>query len=193
MTCMLSRRSVLTGGLAVFAGLASGGRPARATIVRPVTLPELVGMSRHRIVGTPLSASARWETIGGSERIVTYHTLRVDYALDGTAPTAGDLVVRTLGGAVGDIGQIVPGEAPLRKGETAALFLEDVKTNVFAVSAMAQGHYRIFADEQGAKRVRANSFTLRGATSEAAVVRLDGRTVVDVESLVYQEVLRGGR
>jgi hypothetical protein len=191
MQCMLSRRALLAGGLTAFAhGYA---RPAGATLVRPVTLTELVQMSRHRIVGTPLTASSRWETLGGSARIVTYTEVRVDYPLDGGAPAASSLVVRTLGGAVGDIGQVVPGEAPLRKGATAALFLENVKADVFAVTAMAQGHYTLYADEQGTNRVRANAFTLRGAPSEAAVIRLDGRKVVDVESLVYQEVARGSR
>jgi hypothetical protein len=188
---MLSRRSLLAGGLGAlaFARLP----PAQATLVRAVTLNELVSLSQHAVVGTPGTASSRWETIGGHERIVTYTQVRVDYPLDGAAPKSSELVVRTLGGRVGDIGQIVPGEAPLHRSGTAALFLEPITSDVFAVTAMSQGHYPILADDKGARRLRAHVLTLKAMTSDAAVIRLDGRTVVEVEGLVYQEVARGAR
>jgi len=35
--------------------------------------------------------------------------------------------------------------------------------------------------------------TLKDVSADAAIIRLDGRTVVDVEGLVYQEVARGVR
>ena len=191
---MLSRRSLITGGLSALAvSRVFRVRPAQATLMRAITLNELVSQSRHAIVATPGEASSRWETIGGHERIVTYTKVRVEYPLDGTAPPSSELVVRTLGGRVGDIGQIVPGEAPLRRLGTAALFLEPVATDVFAVTAMSQGHYPILADLKGAKRLRAPNLSLRQMTSDAAGVRLDGRTVVEVEGLVYQEVARGAR
>jgi hypothetical protein len=188
---MLSRRSLLAGGLSALA--LARVRPAQATLVRAVTLTELVSQSRHAVVATPGEASSRWETIGGRERIVTYTQVRVEYPLDGTAPASSELVVRTLGGRVGDIGQIVAGEALLRRRGTAALFLEPIASDVFVVTAMSQGHYPILADIKGARRLHAPSLTLRQMTSDAAVVRLDGRTVAEVEGLVYQEVARGAR
>src|SRR5262245_15817589 len=131
MHCMLSRRSLLAGGLSALAvSRVFRVRPAQATIMRAVTLNELVSQSRHAIVATPGEATSRWETIGGRERIVTYTQVRVEYPLDGTAPSSSELVVRTLGGRVGDIGQIVDGEAPLRRRATAALFLEPIATGV---------------------------------------------------------------
>jgi hypothetical protein len=191
MHCMLSRRSLLTGGLSAFAFARI--RPAEATLVRALTLNELVSQSRHAVVGTPGDASSRWETIGGRERIVTYTQVRIEYPLDGTAPRSSELTVRTLGGRVGDIGQIVAGEAPLRRHGTAALFLEPIASDVFAVTAMSQGHYPILADDKGARRLRAHALSVRQMPSDAAVVRLDGRTVVEVEGLVFQEVARGAR
>lgn len=161
--------------------------------MRALTLNELVNQSQHAVVGTPGDASSRWETIGGRERIVTYTQVRIEYPLDGAAPATSEVVVRTLGGRVGDIGQVVPGEAPLRRLGTAALFLEPIASDVFVVTAMSQGHYPILADAKGARRLRAHSLTLKQMTSDAAVVRLDGRTVVEVEGLVYQEVARGAR
>jgi hypothetical protein len=188
---MLSRRSLLAGGLTALA--LGSARSAHATLALAVTLKELVAQSRHAIVGTPGDVTSRWETLGGRERIVTYTHVHVEDVLDGTQPASSDLVVRTLGGRVDDIGQVVPGEAPLRRNVTAALFLEPVATDVFAVSAMSQGHYPILADAKGARRLRANSPSLQRLTPEAAIVRLDGRTVLEVQGLVYQEVVRGAR
>jgi hypothetical protein len=190
MLGMLSRRSFIAGGLSALA--LAHTRPARATLVRAVTLKELVSLSKHAVVATPGVSSSRWETIGDRERIVTYTPVRVQYVLDGTSP-ASELMVRTLGGRVGDIGQIVPGEAPMRSGATAALFLEPVATDVFGVSAMAQGHYVIQADEKGARRLHANRLSFAKLAPDAAIVRLDGKTVGEVESAVYQEVARGAR
>jgi hypothetical protein len=190
MLCMLSRRSFVVGGLSAFALCRT--RPAQATLVRAITLTELVGLSKYAVVATPGASSSRWETIGDRERIVTYTPVRVDYVLDGTSP-ANEIMVRTLGGRVGDIGQVVPGEAPIRSGATAALFLEPVATDVFGVTAMAQGHYAVRTDDQGARRLRANRLSFAKLAPDAAIARLDGRTVGEVESFVYQEVARGAR
>jgi hypothetical protein len=190
MPFMLSRRSLLLGGLTALA--LGRTRPAHASLFLPVTLTDLVGLSQHAVVATPGVATSRWETMGGRERIVTYTPLRVESVLDGTSPSS-ELMVRTLGGRVGDIGQLVPGEAPLRENTTAALFLEPVGSNLFGVTAMAQGHYQLMADGKGLRRLKANMISFAKTTPAAAVVRLDGRTVVEVEGLVAEEVARGAR
>jgi hypothetical protein len=187
---MLSRRSFVMGGLSAFA--LGHARPAQATLVRAVTLSELVSLSKHAVVATPGASSSRWETIGDRERIVTYTPVRVQYVLDGSAPP-NEIMVRTLGGRVGDLGQLVPGEAPMHKDATAALFLEPVATDVFGVSAMAQGHYPVLADAKGTRVLRAHRLSFAQLAPDAAIVRLDGRTVGEVEAFVYQEVARGAR
>jgi hypothetical protein len=187
---MLSRRSFIAGGLSAVA--LARTRAAQATLVRAVTLKELVSLSQHAVVATPGASSSRWETIGDRERIVTYTPVRVEYVLDGTSP-GSELMVRTLGGRIGDLGQLVPGEARVRKDETAALFVEPVTSGVFAVTAMAQGHYLIQADDKGTRRLRANRLSFANLAPDMAIVRLDGRTVGEVESFVYQEVARGAR
>ena len=190
MLSMLSRRFFVAGGLSAI--VLASARPAHATLVRAITLTELVGLSQHAVVATPTSSSSRWETIGDRERIVTYTPVRVEYVLDGSSPP-NEIMVRTLGGRVGDLGQLVPGEAPLRKDVTAALFLESVATDVFGVTAMAQGHYPIALDQNGTRRLRAHRVDFVKLTTDAAIVRLDGRTVSEVETLVYREVARGAR
>jgi hypothetical protein len=162
---------------------------AGASVVRALSLSELVHTSRLAFVGTAVSAFGRWETIGRSERIVTYSLIRVEHAVDGRSAPSGEVMVRTLGGRVDDIGQVVPGEATLRLNEPATVFLQDLSKDLFAITAMAQGHYPLIADGKGVKRLqpRAALLELVGDVSGSALKRLAGRTVPEVESMVYSE------
>lgn len=192
---MLSRRSWLLGGLA--AGVAAAvARPADASVARALTLNELVRQSRYALVGTPVELYGQWEMVGRRSRIVTYTLVRADRAVDGRAPATAEVMVRTLGGRAGEIGQAVPGEAVLQRDRATTLFLEDLSRDLFAVTGMAQGHYPVFSDERGVPRLRAATalFELVGAANdEAAFRRLDGRTVTEVEALVHGEIQRGAR
>jgi hypothetical protein len=118
---MLTRRSAL-----ILAGLGalSLGFPhtARASVARALTLPELVRQTERVVLATPLQAESRWETVGRARRIVTYTRLRVDETLHGSQAES-EVMVRTLGGKVGKIGQIVHGEALLSPHEQSVLFI----------------------------------------------------------------------
>jgi hypothetical protein len=181
---------VLVGGLAA-AALAGLSRGARASVMRALSLNELVNQSQHALVGTPLDTVGRWETVGRSERIVTYTRVRADYSVDGRPPASSELMVRTLGGRVDDIGQVVPGEAVLRLQQTATLFLEPVSRDVFCVTAMSQGHYPLVSDDKGVRRLQARTAHLELiGEAGSAVRRLDGRTVPEVESMIYAELTK---
>jgi hypothetical protein len=164
-------------------------RRAGASVALALSLNELVQKSRYALVGTPVDTFGRWETVGHASRIVTYTLVRAEYSVDGRPPGTSELMVRTLGGRVGDIGQLVPGEATLRLNETATLFLEDLSPDLFAVTAMSQGHYPLLSDDHGVRRLRARTGLLEliGETG-SAVRRLDGRTVPEVESMVFAEI-----
>src|SRR3954463_1814298 len=86
---------------------ASSERPASASAVIALTLDDLVDKSDVVVLVTPKSKTARWE----AGRIVTYTTVVVDTSVAGGPATGDSLVVRTMGGVVGDIGQKVFGEA----------------------------------------------------------------------------------
>jgi hypothetical protein len=187
---MLSRRSILLGSLATAASLAVTGR-ARASVSVALTLSELVGQSRHALVGTPVDRFSQWETIGRARRIVTYTLVRADYSLDGRPPSTGELMVRTLGGIAGDVGQVVPGEAVLHQGAAAAVFLSEIGKDLFAVTGMAQGHYPLTTD--GVRRLRATATEVLHVAADSAVKLLDGRTVPEVETLIFSELSRGAR
>jgi hypothetical protein len=134
-----------------------GGSPAlapseaQASVSLLLSLDELVGASRMVVVGMPISRDSKWEVIGGGKRIVTYTRVKVERSVVGEAPT--ELVVRTLGGTVGKVGQYVSGEAAMTTGTQALLFLAGEGASLH-VTAMAQGHYPVERDAQGVSRLR---------------------------------------
>jgi hypothetical protein len=152
-------------------------------------LSELVGLSRFALVGTARRSTCEWEGSGEGRRIVTYTEVEIQQALDGTQAPAGDVLVRTLGGSVGDIGQIVHGEAELKLGVVAVYFLHESMPEAYGITAMTQGHYPLSLDRQGAYRLSPNpnlsEFVLKDAQS--AVSRLRGKTLIDCERMIAQE------
>jgi hypothetical protein len=181
---MLSRRRVL-GVFGVGCAALASPRLAFATTARAITLPELVGLSQYALVGTATDASSRWETVGSSRRIVTYTRVEVTQPIDGRPPPDTSLLLRTLGGRVGDIGQLVHGEARFELGAPSVVFIAPDEDGVFGITAMAQGHYPLGTDPDAAVRLRASpNIPALTRVEGSAVQRLVHRTVVEAEGLV---------
>ncbi len=156
MTCLsgkapLARRALLAAGVCGLGALLLP-RMAQATLFRGLSLPELVKASELIVLATPLDASSHWEMLGGRQRIVTDTRVRVEDVVAKNAPSDGELLVRTLGGTVGERAALVYGEAALFLNQTSMLFmLRDA--GVLRVTGMAQGHYPLFADANRALRL----------------------------------------
>jgi hypothetical protein len=163
---------------------------AQATLARAVTLPELVGLSRYCLVGTPMDASSRWETVGKSRRIVTYCRVEVTQPIDGRPPAETSLMLRTLGGRVGDIGQLVHGEVRFELDKPMVVFLAPDVDGVLGVTAMAQGHYPLSFETDGLRRLLPSpNMPSLMAIEGSAVQRLVKKTVSEAENLV-SDVMR---
>lgn len=130
-----------------------GPAPAEASISVLLSLDELVAASALVVVGTPGERRSQWEEMPSGKRIVTYTTVKVDRSITGSA--GSEIVVRTLGGTVGDIGQAVSGEAQLARGSKAVLFLMK-RGDVTMVTGMAQGHFPVVNDDKGVARLKAS-------------------------------------
>jgi hypothetical protein len=128
----------------------SGVATAEASVSILLSLDEILAPSTFVIAGTASDKKCQWEEIGGGRRIVTYTKITVDTAIVG-APGAS-VWVRTLGGAVGDIGQSVSGEAQIATGSKSILFLQK-SGDAVVVTGMAQGHFPLVADEKGTSRL----------------------------------------
>lgn len=153
---MLRRAFALTLALSAAAGLAGSAlapATAEASVSLLVSLEELVRGSAFVVVGTPTEHRSEWAELPSGRRIVTYTKVTVDKSLAGAPPK--ELWVRTLGGVVGKIGQTVSGEAKLKKGEKAVLFLAKAGSD-HVVASMAQGHYPVEKDAKGVLRLRAS-------------------------------------
>ena len=92
---------------------------ARATQVQALDLRELVRQADHVVAVTALSEVSHLDHL---DRIVTDTTVRVDESFRGGAPVGATLVLRKLGGVLGDLGLHVEGEASVGPGERVLLF-----------------------------------------------------------------------
>jgi hypothetical protein len=183
MVKVLTRRDALTLLGATTLGITLAPQPAGATTARAITLPELVTRSGQIFFGRPLEASSRWEDVGSGRRIVTYTRVQVEEPLDGDAEQ--EYLIRTLGGKVGRVGQIVHGEALLRIGEDNLVFVRQHRNGSHVVTARAQGQYLLRADDRGTRRLERSPrvANLVNEQDSAAHV-LVGRTVSEARRLV---------
>ena len=79
------------------------------------------------------------------KHIFTYTEIEVLEALRGASNAGHTMVLRTLGGEVGEVGMAVAGTAKFREGEEVVVFLRDdpVRAGDFQVIGMSQGKYRV--------------------------------------------------
>lgn len=161
---------------------------------RAVTLSELVHYSQFALVGTPLSASSQWEHVGGARRVVTYTNVNVEQSIDGRPPKTREVIVRTLGGRVGKIGQVVHGEARLLLNRPAVLFLSRLEPALLRVTAMAQGHYPLRADSGGVLRLNESpNLPDLLKPARAAARLLKSKTVPEAERLILDQLIDNER
>jgi len=167
------------------------GPPAHATLSRAVRVEDLVTRSRHVLLGEPLESYSAWERIGDRKHIVTYTRVRAHELLSGADPKQEELLVRTLGGRVGELGELVHGEARLRVGDRSVLFVTPVQ-DVLSVTAMAQGHYPLRRDSAGSELLQRSPAANEVIDDDAAsaIRRLPGLKVPEARALFQRAVKR---
>lgn len=190
LLCTSTRRRWLTGLVAasVLNTIWDITEPAVAFAgaARPIGLADLVQRSKHVVVATPRVADSTWEEIGGSRRLVTYTRLTIDESLDERTLGESEVLVRTLGGRLGPLGQIVHGEAELRRDETSVVFLKMRQDGTFHITGLAQGHYPLRTDTREVRRLSSSPHlpTFVGQTKAAAATLLAGQSLPDARVLV---------
>jgi hypothetical protein len=135
------------------AGLTAGPREAHAAVALLVSMDELVGASTYVVVAQAGERTSVWEDLPGGRRIVTYTRFKVERAVVGSP--GSEVMVRTLGGVVGTVGQAVSGEAKIASGERSLLFLAK-SGGALVVTGLAQGHFPIAVDAKGNERLKAS-------------------------------------
>jgi hypothetical protein len=114
--------------------------PSHATVLRGLDLKELAGRSTNIVAAHPVSSRSEWAWTAGAQRIVTRTRLRVEEGIAGQVAAGQELEVTTLGGTVGDVAQLVLGEAQLKLGESALFFLAPLEQG-YRLVGRSQGHY----------------------------------------------------
>lgn len=182
-----SRRRALFGLSAAALGL---GVPsllfsstAEASLSRALTLPELARGSRRIVRGTPVEHYCQWITAGGSKRIVTITRVLVSEDLGAPAPES-EMQVLTWGGRVGDVAQLVHGEAALRSDEEGVLFLSGEHEGVRRMSAMAQGHYPLELFERTPRLRKSRQLDALLRREGAAVDALHHKSFSEAKALI---------
>src|SRR4051812_37325749 len=124
----------LSGALLAFLSMATIGHDAGASVSVAIRFDALVKSADAVAVTTPLDGHSAWE----DGRIYTYTRLRVDQTLASTRSLGGEALVRTRGGVVGDIGQLVDGEPTFDVGRATLVFLAESSPGTFVVTGRAQ-------------------------------------------------------
>lgn len=148
------RALALAGALAIAGAAALASREAAASVSVSAFFEELVQGSTAAAVVIPIEKQAVWE--GGV--IATYTRVNVDQVMGGALP--GEVWVRTLGGAIGNIGQIVEGEAQFAVGQPSLVFVRphvesgsQARSGSFVVVERAQGEFTVAGGAGDARRL----------------------------------------
>ncbi len=139
------RRLTIATGIAALVAVSIGvARDARASVSVAATFDDLVARASAAAVIVPADQRSVWE----DGRIMTYTFAHVDRLVAGKLPR--DIWVRTFGGSVGRIGQLVEGEATFTLGKASLVFLhphgDGVSVTAFGVVEGAQGQFPIVTE-----------------------------------------------
>ena len=117
---------------------------AQASVSIAIAFDALVKDADSVGIASPVESKAIWE----DGRIYTYTRLKIDQGIAGELGTGAEGWVRTMGGVVGKIGQMVDGEPVFTTGKSSLLFLRKLKaTGTWEISARAQGQYPVLVDD----------------------------------------------
>ncbi len=154
--------------------------PVHAAVFAPMTVDELLERSDIVVLGEVVASEAILDEDRG--RITTRHRIAVRETLKGSA--AAEVVVLTLGGETADLGQIVPGEARLERGQDLVLCLHAVDGG-YVVTGMAQGVFRFQDGPKGRFLVRdLGAIHFVGQPADGAPDRIREDT--------FRDLLKGG-
>jgi hypothetical protein len=148
-----------------------------------VLFEDLVRRSDAVATVTPVEQWVGWE----DGRVVTYTRVRVDRVVAGSV--AAGLWVRTMGGVVGRVGQIVEGEPSFATGQTSLVFLRQ-KPDSLEVVARAQGQFAVAEGDDAVPRLaaagNAGLLVLNTTASPARLARdvLHGRPLAESVNVI---------
>lgn len=124
---------------------------SQAEVATKWTDVQLSDLSELAVIGRVQRVATAWDRVVGT--IYTYVTVEVEDVLRGSLHERV-IVVKVLGGRVGDVALVVPGQAVFTVGEEVLLFLESrPRDGTLMVAGLWQGKWTIEADRGGGEAV----------------------------------------
>ncbi len=195
----LFRVSLLSAALVAGAAALAVPTDAHASVAIAVGFEALVKDADTVAVIVPVEQTSVWE----DGRIYTYTRVRVEQGIAGEFGTGAEGWVRTMGGVVGKIGQLVDGEPVLTPSKKSLLFLRHFReTKTFEVSARSQGQYPVVLDDGArvAKVVRSANVgmllppkKISEATKTSGTTTQSAAVVADAHMRLASEVIHDRR
>jgi putative lipoic acid-binding regulatory protein len=131
--------------LAVLALAVAAVLPAKAAVVAPPTLEEMVSEARQILVAETVGTRASWRSSAQGRYIETAVTFRVDAVVKGAY--AREATLRFLGGEVGEIGMDVSDMVRFSRGDRDVLFVADAENPLNALVGFNHGRFRVTRDD----------------------------------------------
>jgi hypothetical protein len=168
-------------------------KDAPASVSVAATWDGLLNRSSAAALVTAAESHSVWE----DGRIFTYTRVHVDQPIAGDLGASADAWVRTMGGVVGKVGQIVEGEAAFAQGDQSLVFLRSGPAGSYVVTARGQGQYPVVRDEVSHRAHIVQSHAVgvivqprvqaTGVTPRLAADVIHGRPVDDVVKQIASE------
>jgi len=160
---------------------------ANATLMRGLPLRALCAHSRHIALVSALEARCVSLPIAGRPLIVTETNLRVEESLSKATPERSEITVRTLGGVLDGVGELVHGQAEFSPGVRCVAFLTRAADGSLWVTGMAQGHYPLVAAGNEPKLGASPHLPTLRDFERSAVHGLVGRSLSQARELIARE------
>ena len=159
---------------------------AEATLMRGLPLRSMIAQSEHVVLLTALESRCLSIPIGGRPALITETRLRVEDAFAQRVPKSSELLVRTLGGVLDGVGELVHGQAEFARAVRCLAFLTRGPDDSLWVTGMAQGHFPV-SEATGAPLLAASPHlpTLRDF-EHSAVRTLVGQNLLNARHLVEE-------
>jgi len=132
---------------------------AWASVMRYLSLEDQCDMAEVIVVATATSQSSSWD----DNRLRIYTDTRFEVEQTVKGDVGGIIIMRQLGGQVGDIGMSVAGSPVFLEGESYVLFLDPRPDGKFRVVGFSQGCYPVVTGAGGKARVMPGMAASSGA------------------------------
>jgi hypothetical protein len=126
------------------------GATTNATVLKKLTEAEMASRAQRILIGRCTSVRSEWNE--DRTKIFTYVTVSPENSLKGNQDS-DEIVVKQLGGIVGDTGMHVEGSSIFEKDDEVFLYLERDREGFQRVVGFSQGMFTIKTDANSGKKV----------------------------------------